>query len=138
MATLTRPIESDRYLDLVRRFPLRRIQSDAELDQAITIVDELVCRDELAPGERDYLEVLSDLVHKYETTEHPIPPVSDAEMLRYLMECHGVNQVQLADQTEIPVSTISEVLSGKRGLNRRIIGILSRQFHVSPAVFSFE
>ena len=130
--------ERDIYLELVRRFPLRRIRSDAELDRAIAIVDELVSRKDLAPGEDDYLDVLSDLVHKYEAAESPIPPASDAEVLRYLMDSHGLNQVQLAAATEIPVSTISEVLAGKRGLSRHNIGVLSRHFRVSPAVFSFE
>jgi HTH-type transcriptional regulator / antitoxin HigA len=138
MAITTTSPGRDLYLELVQRFPLRRIHSDAELDEAIAIIDELVTRDDLAPGENDYLDVLSDLVYKYETDEHPIPPASDAEVLRYLMDSHNLNQVQLAAATGIPVSSISEVLSGKRGLSRHNIGVLSRHFHVSPAVFSFE
>ena len=39
--------------------------------------------------------------------------------------------------TGIAESTISEVLSGKRKLNRTQIGKLARYFHVSPAVFEF-
>lgn len=123
------------YLELVGRFPLRPIGSDEELDRAIAVIDELVIRGDLAPAERDYLDVLSDLVHKYETTEHPIPPAGDAEVLRFLMEGRGLNQSQLSAEVGIPVSVISEVLSGKRGLSRNNIGTLARHFHVSPAVF---
>jgi HTH-type transcriptional regulator/antitoxin HigA len=126
---------SDRYLELVRRFPLRPIRSDDDLARAIDVVNSLIDRDELNPDEDDYLEVLGDLVEKYETEHHPIPPVSDAEMLRHLIEAKGTTQAAVAAETGIAVSTVSEILSGKRGLNRRHIEALSRHFHVSPAVF---
>lgn len=125
----------DRYLDLVRQFPLRPIRSDDELGRAIDVVNSLIDQDELGLDEADYLEVLGDLVEKYETEHHPIPPVSDAEMLRHLIEAKGTTQAAVAAETGIAVSTVSEILSGKRGLNRRHIEVLSRHFHVSPAVF---
>src|SRR5438105_2685974 len=101
MADAPTSSERDLYLELVQRFPLRRIRSDAELDQAIKIVDELVTRKDLTPGESDYLDVLSDLVHKYESTEHPIGPVSDAEVLRFLLESHEMAQTELAQRSGI-------------------------------------
>jgi HTH-type transcriptional regulator/antitoxin HigA len=135
MATATTLNDRDPYFELIRRLPLRPIRSDDELDRAIAVVDELVTRDDLSPGERDYLDVLSDLIHKYETAEHPIPPATDAEVLRFLMDSRGLTQSQLAAEVEIPVSVVSEVLSSKRGLSRNNIGILARHFNVSPAVF---
>lgn len=135
MATATTAYDRDLYFELIERFPLRPIESDDELDRAIAMVDELVIRDDLTPTERDYLDVLSDLVHKYESDEHPIPPATDAEVIRFLMDARGLNQSQLAAEAGIPVSVISEVLSGKRGLSRNNIGVLARHFHVSPAVF---
>ncbi len=35
---------------------------------------------------RDYLDILTDIVEKYEADEHPMPPVSDAAMLHHLIE----------------------------------------------------
>lgn len=131
-------IQGDRYLELVQRFPLRPIRSDEELERAIFMVNELIDRDERDADEEDYLDVLSDLVEKYETEQHPIPPASDADMLRYLIESWGVTQAKVAADTGIPESTISEILSGKRGLSRTNIGVLARHFHVSPATFRFE
>jgi hypothetical protein len=41
----------DRYLDLIRRFPLRPLRKGAELDAAVTVIDELIDRAALtAPG----------------------------------------------------------------------------------------
>ena len=127
----------DRYLELVRRFPLRPLRSDADLDAAVAVIDSLLDQDDLSPPEQDYLDVLSDLVEAYEDEHVPIEPVGDADMLRFLIESKGVTQSQLATEVGIAESTISEVLSGKRKLNRGQIGKLARYFHVEPGVFVF-
>ena len=125
----------DRYLELIRQLPLRPIRSEEELDIAIAMVDSLIDRDELTSDEDDYLDVLSDLVRKYETEHHPMPPVSDAEMLRHLIESRDTTQARVAAEAGIAESTVSEVLAGKRGLNRKHIEALARHFKVNPAVF---
>jgi HTH-type transcriptional regulator/antitoxin HigA len=138
MSTVNRPGKvKDRYFDLVLRFPLRPIRSDKELDEAVRMVDSLLDRRNLISEEEDYLEVLGDLIEQYESEAHPMPPVSDAEMLRHLIEAKGVSQTQISDATGIADSTISEVLKGKRSLNRNHIGKLARYFNVSADVFAF-
>jgi HTH-type transcriptional regulator/antitoxin HigA len=127
--------KGDKYIELVHAFPLRPIRSDAELDGAIAMIDSLITRDDLESGEEDYLDVLSDLVHKYETEHDPIAPVSDADMVRFLLESNGMTQAELAERSEIAESTISEVLAGKRKLSRRHIAAVSRVFRVSPSLF---
>jgi HTH-type transcriptional regulator/antitoxin HigA len=125
------------YLALIRRFPLRPITSEAELDRAIALIHELLDRDRLDSAEDDYLDVLSDLVERYEDIHHPIPTddLSDAEMLEHLIEAKGVSQAQAAREAGIAESTLSELLSGKRQLTRKQIERLASYFHVSPAVF---
>jgi HTH-type transcriptional regulator/antitoxin HigA len=129
---------SDSYLALIRRFPLRPIRSDAELDRAIAVVDSLVDRDRLDRGESDYLDVLSDLVERYEEEHHPIAPASDAAMLEHLMDSRDVTQLAVAEATGIVNSTLSAVLSGKRRLTRDHIARLAAYFQVGPTVFAFE
>ena len=138
MATATRQGKTkDRYFELVLRFPLRPIRSDKELNAAVKMVDSLLDRKDLAPEEEDYLEVLGDLIEQYESEAHPIAPVSDVDMLRHLIEAKGVSQTAVSKATGIADSTISEVLGGKRSLNRNHIGKLARYFNVSPDVFVF-
>lgn len=129
---------SDRYLDLVREFPLRPIRSEEDLDVAINRIDTFLAKPALDPAEEDYLDVLSDLVKRYETEKHPIAPVSDADMLRHLIEAKEVSQTEVSQATGIVVSTISDVLSGKRTLSRKHIGKLAKYFSVAPTVFAFE
>jgi HTH-type transcriptional regulator / antitoxin HigA len=124
-----------KYLSLVEHFPLRRISTAAELDRAIEVINALLDRDNLDPWEDAYLDVLSDLVERYETTEHPMEPVSDADMLQHLIEARGVTQADVAAAARIAESTISAVVRGKRKLARRHLESLANYFHVSPAVF---
>ncbi|MGO8689936.1 MAG: helix-turn-helix domain-containing protein [Thermoguttaceae bacterium] len=138
MATVNRRGNArDGYLALVVEFPLRPIRSDRELGKAVRMVDSLLDRRKLAPEEDDYLEVLGDLIERYEGEAHPMAPVSDAEMLRHLIEAKGVSQTEISAATGIADSTISELLKGKRRLNRGHIGKLARYFNVSPDVFAF-
>jgi len=138
MATVSRKEQArDLYLELVLQFPLRPIRSERELNAAGKMVDSLLDRNDLAPEEEDYLEVLGDLVEQYESEAHPIAPVSDVEMLRHLIDAKGVSQRDVSKATGIADSTISEVLKGKRSLNRSHIGKLSKYFGVSPDVFAF-
>lgn len=73
----------DRYLELVRRFPLRPLRTAADLDAAIVVIDSSIDRGNLSAPEQDYLDVLSDIVEAYENDVVPIAPVADAEMLRF-------------------------------------------------------
>ena len=128
----------DRYLDLVRQFPLRPLRTDADLDAAIAVIDALIDQTQLLAAEQDYLDVLSDLVEAYEADAVPMRPVGDAELLRFLIEQKSVTQTGVASGAGIAESTISEVLAGKRKLNRTQIAKLARFFHVEPGVFLSE
>jgi HTH-type transcriptional regulator / antitoxin HigA len=137
MATKTKRanVAHDRYLEWICEFPLRPIRSDKELRGALAVIDRLLDQERLVNEERDYLDVLSGLVGRYEKERHPMPPASDAEMLQHLIEAKNVAQVQVARATGISESTISAVLAGNRRLNRDHIEKLARYFHVGSQAF---
>src|SRR5947207_1291437 len=83
----------EQYLALINEFPLKPIESDKELRRAIDVINKLIDRgfDDLSAGEDGYLDVLSDIVHKYETEQHPIESVTPAQLLAFLIESKGVN-----------------------------------------------
>lgn len=74
------------------------------------------------------------LVEKYEEEHHQIASASPVEVLRELMEANDLRQKDLTREfgTE---SVVSEVLNGKRKLNKDHIEKLSKRFHISPAAF---
>lgn len=126
---------ADSYQTLTRRFPLRPIRTEADLDKAIEVVDDLSVRRHLNQDEDDYLEVLSTLIEAYEDEHYPIPPATDSEMLSHLIDARGITQAETARETKIAISTISEILNGKRRLTREQIDRVSRFFHAPPEVF---
>jgi HTH-type transcriptional regulator/antitoxin HigA len=83
----------------------------------------------------DLLDIVSTLVVQYENSNQPsLPPVEPREVLRFLMEQHGLRQSHLAKELGTQ-SVVSAVLSGQRELNTRQVRALARRFGVSPAVF---
>lgn len=123
------------YLKLIRRFPLRPIRSDEELDRATAIALELDSRSDLTGEERDYLDVLATLIGRFEDEHHPIPDVSGPDMLRTLIEIRGLSQVEVARATGISEPALSEMIRGKRPLGRKTIEALAGYFRVDPGLF---
>ena len=140
MATKTRyrltGKKRDSYLELVLDFPLASIKSNRHLVEAQRVMDQLLARGTLDEGEETYLDALSDLVAAYEDEHHAIEPASDADMLRHLMEARGVSQIQLSRETELPKSTISEVMAGKKPFSRQMIRKLADYFRVDVSVLA--
>jgi HTH-type transcriptional regulator/antitoxin HigA len=115
--------------------PLLCIRNEREYNAAIKHLNELL--DEIGDNEKHplygLLDTLGTLVHAYEEEHYPVPDVSGAEVLRSLMEEHGLTQSDLPEVGSQGV--VSEILSGKRELNVRQIRLLAERFGVSTAVF---
>ena len=120
---------------LNRRVPLRPIRTDEALARANAVIAALLGRGDLDPAEEDYLDVLGDLVAKYEDQAHPLPNVSGEEVLRHLLDARGLTQAELARGAGIAEPTISAILAGRRRLNRRHIAALAEHLKVDAAVF---
>ena len=73
------------------------------------------------------------MVKDYEDRNVPEPDVDPIGNLKYLMHEHHVKQNDLSEIGSQGV--VSEILNGRRKLNVRQIQLLSKRFHVSPAVF---
>lgn len=132
--TATRPAVPDSYLERVKAFPLRSIRTEAELDAAQEVLDDLL-RTDLDAGGEQYRDALTDLIETYEDKAHPIPDAPEADVLRLLIESNGLTQTELAGVVGISVSTISQVLAGNRSLTKNQVVALARHFGISPAAF---
>ncbi len=125
---------TDKYLELLHRFPPRPIQSEEKLNATQEVVNALLDKPQLTQEERDYLNVLGALIYEYEQTQEPIPDIYGVELVKVLLEERGLRQKDLISifKTE---SIISDILNGKRELTARHIQELAEFFHLSPAVF---
>jgi HTH-type transcriptional regulator/antitoxin HigA len=115
--------------------PLLSLRNEQEYDRAVECLNRLL--DEVGTDEQHplytLLDTLGTLIHAYEEEHHPIPECSGVDVLRFLMDEHGLTQSDLPEIGSQGV--VSEVLRGKRELNIRQIRALAARFQVSPAVF---
>lgn len=128
-------IQKNRYMELIGHFPLRPIRAERELSKATRIANDLAVKPKLTRDERDYLDVLSDLIEKYEDENHRIEPVAGPALLAFLLEENGLSQARLARETGIAKSTISAILKGKRALRLSHVQALCRRFQLDPGAF---
>ena len=117
------------YNKLIKRFPLRPISTELENEKAAQICDELTDHlNDLSPAEKDYLEVLTDLIAKYESRwDSETPSMSPQELIQYLMEQNNLSQSNLIGEFGSP-SRVSEFLHGKRNLSLEQAKKLSKRF----------
>jgi len=134
-ATPRRPAKpADTYLGLVKRHPLRSIRTEAELDAAQAVIDELLRRD-LDEGELAYLDALSDLVILYERDHHPVPPLAPPELLAHLLAERGMSQADLVRRTGLAKATVSDLVTGKRAFTVGQMNRVAAAFGLPATVF---
>jgi HTH-type transcriptional regulator/antitoxin HigA len=110
------------------------ITSERQHEEYLAVLEKLATKDNPTTDEEKYAEVLLTLVEAYEDQHHSIPDSSPVEVLRALMDANNLRQKDLVSifGTE---SIVSEVLHGKRDLNKSHIQKLSKRFLLSPAAF---
>ena len=139
MKTATRSMDFRRmprdYAGLVRLFPPRPIHDRVDLANATEIVDALAGHD-LTPDQEDYLDVLSDLVAKYEEGRSPLRRARSTplERLRYLMKQAGMTASDLGRLLGSR-GLGSLVLRGRRQLSKTHIRTLAEHFRLDPGYF---
>jgi len=126
---------SPEYSALLTRFPPKVIRTEKENEAYTEILYDLDWRSKtLTRAEKELAELLTVLIEDFEGKRYQMPRTTPLDVLRFLMDQHGVKQKDLVDVFGTP-SIVSEVLSGKRELNKDHIRRLSGRFHVSPELF---
>ena len=115
--------------------PVLSVRDAAEYEIATARIDALIDEGALDPAHplHGLLNVLGTLLHAYEETHHPMPAVSGAQMLRFLMEQHGLKETDLSEIG--PESAVAEILNGARVLNVQQSTRLAERFNVPADVF---
>ena len=128
-------IANSEYGRLLRKFAPKVIHSEKDNEAYTQALYELDQRSgKLTRAERELAELLTLLIEDFESKRYELPRAKPVEVLRFLMEQHSLKQKDLVNVFGAR-SIVSEVLSGKRKLNKQHIARLSERFHVSADVF---
>lgn len=80
------------------------------------------------------LDVVGQFVEEYETTHHAVPDAAPHEVLRFLVDQHGLKQTDLAAEIG-GQSVVSDILNRRRTINARQAKALGARFGVSAGAF---
>ncbi len=122
------------YRSLVESFPPRPIRDEEQLSRTWSRIDALLAKPRRSSAEDDYLSLLSDMVEHWEAEHVRMPKLHGVELVRELLDDNRLPHGALVEIFATD-SIVSEVLSGKRELQRKHIEGLARFFNVSPAAF---
>jgi HTH-type transcriptional regulator/antitoxin HigA len=103
------------------------IDSETELARARAMVDRLWPSEE--PGDIARLQAQARLIAAYEESKWPRRPPSTADLIRHLMDQHGLTRADMVPILGTP-SRVSEILKGKKGLSMAMVQRLRARFHV--------
>jgi HTH-type transcriptional regulator/antitoxin HigA len=126
--------EDAEYRLLVDELPPRPIRDEAQLGATEARIDQLLALIRRSRAQDDYLDLLTRLVKAWEDEHVEIPRLSGVDLVKALCEERGISQRALVPIFGTP-SIVSEVLSGRRELQRKHIEGLAAFFQVSPAAF---
>jgi HTH-type transcriptional regulator/antitoxin HigA len=107
------------------------IDSDAELARARALVERLW--DSEVPSDVARLQAQARLIAAFEQNRWPHRRPSTAEMIRHLMDQHGLTRADMVPILGTP-SRVSEVLAGKKELSMAMVQRLRARFRVPADV----
>jgi HTH-type transcriptional regulator/antitoxin HigA len=103
------------------------IDSEPELARARALVDRLWGSND--PGDIARLEVQARLIAAYEERKWPRRRPSTADLIRHLMDQHGLTRADMVPILGTP-SRVSEILRGKKELSLSMVQRLRARFRV--------
>ncbi len=109
------------------------IKTEAENEAAIMLAESLEHR-QRTPEEDALLELLIILIEKFEDASYPEPNVEPDRMLLHLMEARNMKQKELVGVIGSR-GVVSEIVNGKRSIDKAQAQALGQLFHVSPSLF---
>jgi HTH-type transcriptional regulator / antitoxin HigA len=122
----------EKYKDLLIQHQPKLIQTEAENDRALAIVEELMHRRDRSPEEDALYHLLIALIEKFEQSHYAPQPTSPQSMLRFLME---QRQLEPNDLLDVLGSTATDILTGSLPISPQQSELLGKFFQVDPELF---
>jgi len=119
------------YAGLMAMHMLRPIHDQVDAENAAEMID-LLAGHRLNAEQSDYLDLLSDLYEKWESTQFPISRARGAELLRLVLTARGEKAADLAKLLGIDASLAYRLLRSERQLTAVQIRKLAERYGLDP------
>lgn len=130
---------STTYETLLQEFVPRPISSQRGYQRTLKQIDGLIRKAKRSCAEDDLLELLATLAEQYEIRQgYATPEVSPRDRLAGLIEARGLTQTELSRASQVPRTTINEILAGRRSVSKANALRLANYFGVRAEEFITE
>jgi HTH-type transcriptional regulator/antitoxin HigA len=119
------------YAGLMALHLLRPIRDQVDADNAAEMID-LLAGHTLNTEQADYLDLLSDLYEKWESTQFPLSRAAGSELLRLVLAERDESAANLAKLLGIDVSLAYRLLRGERQLTTTQIRKVADTYGIDP------
>lgn len=123
------------YADLLIRYVPRVIRNEREHGRALRKIDELMAISRPSKARQGILDLLVETVERYEEQTLPTPELSPSELLAHLIDVREVTQSELARETSICRSSVSDILAARRQISKTNAVKLADYFGVDASLF---
>jgi HTH-type transcriptional regulator / antitoxin HigA len=134
---MTLTINSEIYSQLLAKYQPRIIQTEAENEEFLQVVEELLSRQNLTPEENTILELLVKLIEDFEDKHYQLNKSTPHSRMIHLMEAQNLtkeNLVQVFGSDEI----VDQITNGNLPITSQQALALGRLFHVDSSLFLNE
>ena len=133
--TFDQPFNQQSYQNLLAETLPRTIETEAEYDRFLTLVEKLhVKKQKRSPEESALYKLFVVLIEDYEERAYPMPVSPPHQILRHILESSGTTTadlVGLLGSQEI----VDEIVAGQRTIDRTQAMLLGDRFQVSASLF---
>lgn len=134
----TMMVVTDKYMELIRQFPLQPIHNKTMANKATEILDRHFRNTFADRGEEKYVLALATLLADYEDEHDPGPDTSDItglDTLRNVVEQSGIRQSELAKVLGVSQGAVSRILNGQLSITADHARALGKRFKLDPGAF---
>jgi HTH-type transcriptional regulator/antitoxin HigA len=123
------------YAKLIARFPLRPLHDEVDYENALEAAELLVGLPDMTEDQADYLDVLTDIIQKYEAAHHAISSrATPLTTLKHFLAERGMSGSDLGRLLgSRPLG--AAILRGERQLSKTHVRKLAHEFRVSTDLF---
>jgi HTH-type transcriptional regulator / antitoxin HigA len=124
------------YMDLLKDAKPSVVHADEQYREMLNRLSALVVRNDLNEAQERLVELLALLIKTYEQKRFKPPEKArGVEVVKHLMEVHGLKNKDLVPSVFESESVASAVLKGARDLTLKHIQRLASRFELSTDVF---
>jgi HTH-type transcriptional regulator / antitoxin HigA len=134
---MTLTINSEIYSQLLAKYQPRIIQTEAENEEFLHVVEELLSRQNLTSEEDVILDLLIKLVEDFEEKNYPLKKSTPHSRMLHLMEAQDItkeNLVKIFGSDEI----VERIVNGDLEITSQQALVLGNLFHVDSSLFFNE